>query len=180
MDELISIIRVMPPPVGKSAGVSSESWRAIQDSLGLELPKDYRDFIDAYGTGRIDDFIWVLSPFAKNQYLNLCSQSKIILDAQKQFHSESGVKSAFTYFPDTNGLFPWGGTDNGDVLFWHCVGDPSRWNVVVRDSRSSRWRSFDLNMTAFLYAVVTKELIVDVFPDDFPSNSPAFTASGTV
>lgn len=40
-------------------------------NLGMILPLDYKKFINKYGTGSINDFIWILNPFSENENLNL-------------------------------------------------------------------------------------------------------------
>lgn len=174
MSSLESLKKLIQPP-GKPSGVpNGGGWNSVERSIGIELPEDYKEFIATYGTGAVDGFLWVLNPFSRNENLNLINQATVRLDAQRQFSAESGTKTPYPLNPDPNGLFPWGVTDNGDVLYWLCKGSPSTWMIVVCDSRASRWREFKLSTGQFLAALVTRELVVDVFPEDFPSESPAF------
>jgi SMI1-KNR4 cell-wall len=174
MSFLESLKKTMPPPADPSDRPFGGGWQFVERSLGVELPEDYKEFVATYGTGAVDNFLWVLNPFAKNKNLNLNDQATTRLDAQRRFHAESGIEPPFAFHPDPDGIFPWGITDNGDVLYWLCKGSPSSWNIVICDSRSFRWRTFDLILVHFLTSVLTKRLIVDVFPDDFPSDQPRF------
>ena len=88
-----------------------------------------------------------------------------------------GVKGHYALHPDADGIFPWGVTDNGDVLYWLCRGGLSDWAIVVCDSRSSRWREFRVSTAEFLTSLITREIVVDVFPDDVPSGSPEFVVA---
>ena len=174
MSSLESLKKLMPPPAYPTDRPNGGGWQSVGHKLGIELPGDYKDFVATYGTGAVDNFLWVLNPFSKNEHLNLNNQARVRLDAQRRFFAESGTAAPFALYPDANGLFPWGITDNGDVLYWLCKGSPSTWVIVVCDSRASRWREFKLSTVQFLAEVLTKELVADVFPEDFPTESPEF------
>jgi hypothetical protein len=146
--------------------------------LGFELPEDYKRFITTYGTGNIDNFLWVLNPFSGNDHMNLITQARVQIDAQRQFAELSGTINPYPLYPEPNALFPWGITDNGDVLYWLRKGAPANWLVVVSDSRASRWRDFPLSTIGFLVGIIMRQIVVDVFPNDFPSSQPEFVPNG--
>jgi hypothetical protein len=108
---------------------------------------------------------------------NLIGQATRWLEAQHQFAKDTGVKAPYALHPDADGVFPWAVTDNGDILYWSCRGAPSDWFIVVCDGRSSRWREFRVSTAEFLTSLITREIVVDVFPDDFPSRSPEFVVA---
>ena len=68
MDRLPDFI--VPPPDPQETA-PPKSWEKIVARLGLELPPDYKAFINRYGTGSFDDFIIIYNPFADNEYPNL-------------------------------------------------------------------------------------------------------------
>lgn len=45
---------ILPPPSNSSNTGNSEGWSELENNLGSLLPKDYKDFINTYGTGGID------------------------------------------------------------------------------------------------------------------------------
>lgn len=45
------IISVIPPPPGH--GWRAVDWASVEQSLGLPLPQDYKDFIAVYGPRRL-------------------------------------------------------------------------------------------------------------------------------
>jgi hypothetical protein len=177
MSSLKSLLSAIQPPDKPTETPDEGGWKSVEVKLRLKLPMDYQEFIASYGTGAIDNFLWVLNPFSRNNNLNLITQAKIQLDAQRQFSMESGITAPYAFYPETNGLFPWGITDNGDVLYWLCKGSPSDWETVACDSRASRWRAFHLTMSEFLTELVTRKLIVDIFPEDFPSEKAEFISA---
>lgn len=171
MSSLIALTSILRPPF-TSSGIMESDWLPVEAHLGLSLPDDYKTFIDHYGTGAIDSFLYILNPFSSNPRLNLLDEGRIKLDAIRQLRHEV---IPYLIHPDAGGLLPWGVTDNGDVLYWLCAGSPSHWSIVVNESRGPRWREYKLSTTGFLAGLVAREIIVDIFPDDFPSDPPSFT-----
>jgi len=171
---LDALKKLMGPPPRASEAPNGGGWQAVERRLGIELPEDYKEFVTTYGTGAVDNFLWVLNPFSKNVYLNLFDEGKAKLDALRQLRDEFRENIPYAFYPDADGLFPWGVTDNGDVLYWLCNGRRASSLIVVNESRGPRWREFQLSTVEFLAALVTRELVVDVFPNDFPSESPMF------
>jgi hypothetical protein len=172
-----SFTNILTPPE-KPVDIPTESdWRAVEGALGFALPQDYKDFVDIYGSGSVDGFLWVLNPFSRNPNLNLFDQAKSRLNAQRGFSKDFGGKAPYPLHPDANGLFPWAVTDNGDVFYWLCKGLPSAWRVVICDSRCSRWQTFDAGVGEILKGIVKNELRIECFPSDFPSQTLEFVSA---
>lgn len=177
MTVMETLAYLMRPPASPTGLPGRAGWQAIEATLGFKLPEGYKAFISTYGTGAVDGFLWVLNPFSENRQLNLIGQATRRLEALRQFAKDTGIKAPYALHPDADGIFPWAVTDNGDVLYWLCRGAPSDWFIVVCDSRSSRWREFRVSTAEFLTSLITREIVVDVFPDDFPSGSPEFVVA---
>jgi len=54
--------KILIPPLKPFQTGDRNGWDELESSLGTLLPQ-YKDFISIYGTGAIDNFIWVLTPF---------------------------------------------------------------------------------------------------------------------
>jgi hypothetical protein len=171
MSSLDALTQTMRPPAAPSETPDGGGWQSVENRLRMELPEDYKEFIARYGTGSVDGFLWVLNPFSTNKHLNFFDEGGVKLEALRELRHES---IPYPLHPDVNGVLPWGITDNGDVLYWLCNGPPSNWVIVVNESRGPRWREYKLSTSDFLARLVAKELVVDVFPEDFPSESPEF------
>jgi len=163
-----------PPAI--CAEEDRQAWARVEERLGTRLPADYKAFIDAFGLGSIDSFIWIFSPFTRNQYVNLERKLEVVGDVLAQL-AQCGEQIPFLYFPASGGLFPFGSTDNGDSLYWKTDGEPDLWPVVVNEARGPHWEMYNLSMTAFLSQVLSGKLVCTVFPDDIPSHSPTFKAA---
>ncbi|HEX7446828.1 MAG TPA: SMI1/KNR4 family protein [Pirellulales bacterium] len=175
MSALKTLITLMGPPLNPTDVPYEGGWQSVECRLSLKIPEDYKEFVTYYGSGAIDGFLWVLNPFAHHKNVNLISQSAVTLDAQRQFSRETRIlETPYPLHPDARGLFPWGVTDNGDVLYWLCDSGRPASEIVVCDGRASRWREYKLATCQFLAALVSRNLVVDIFPEDFPSSPPQF------
>jgi len=168
----ITKLRSLLPPPSQPGEVPREPpWRDVEEQVG-PLPPDYKQFIEIYGSGVIDDFVVVLNPFSENPHFNLLTQAKLY---KRAFQEEVTEPGAWRGLPvDVNQLRPFGRTDNGDILAWKAVGAPEEWTVVVLDARGPYMDEFDGGFSEFLATAIAGELESDVLPEDFPSDSPAF------
>jgi hypothetical protein len=165
---------ILPVPSSPIAAGDAENWQYVEAKIGGILPADYKEFIAVYGVGRIDDFLWVYSPFLANKYLNLLSQKEAVLTSFRIFRDESGEELPFPLYPVQNGVFPWGCTDNGDHLCWRFRNGRLERPLVIIEGRGPEWEEFDLSMTGFLAGVLTRQIKVNMFPEEFPSKVHSF------
>lgn len=140
-------------------------WEEVEKELEIIFPEDYKMFIDSYGEGGINEFLWILSPFSENPNLNSIKKFKLMKEAYLSMKSEFSNQFTFNFYSEKNGLFPWGITDNGDELFWNFKGNVLE--VVVLESRYARNMSFIMGMEEFLCKLLKKEIECSIFPDDF-------------
>lgn len=162
---------LMPAPAEPLEVPTFEDWQRCEREL-TAVPDDYRSFVEAYGTGVIDDFIWLVNPISANKYLNLVSQSRIILDALEETSTKFPGMYPMPRFPDPGGLLPFAGTDNGDSLFWVTNGKPNSWTVAVMGPRSPECYCYDCGMLEFVLALLRTELNCAAFPSDVPGTPP--------
>jgi hypothetical protein len=139
----------------------------VESLLGFPLPDDYRALVETYGEGAFDDFLWLLHPTTPNRHLNLISQLHLKREMRALDKESPG--------PRPEELVPWALTDNGDSVYWrfdtnHQIGK----SVIVNEARGDRWPEYDLSAAEWLLAVLTGQIRVPVFPDDFPSPNPSF------
>lgn len=140
-------------------------WELAELKLGFSFPNDYKQFIDSYGCGGINEFLWILSPFAQCNNLNTIEKFKEMKAAFCQMQAEFPELFTFNFYDGIQGLFPWGITDNGDELYWNLY--ESKISIVVFESRLSGYMVFNMDMESFLYGILRKEIKCSIFPDDF-------------
>ncbi|MGW8751606.1 hypothetical protein [Bacillus wiedmannii] len=61
-------------------------------------------------------------------------------------------------------------------MYWLTDGKPGEWKIVIYESRSPENYTYSLTMVEFLYQIITKKLICNAFPDDFPSDETTFVS----
>lgn len=172
LEQIRSILHVPSDPteVPPSCG-----WDALEGRMGTALPQDYKLFIHEFGSGRIDRFLWIFNPFSANPYLNLEHALKTQTAALSELRTY-GEEIPFACFPESEGILPFAITDNGDVLYWITAGSPCHWTVIVNEARGPEWQHFKMPFSEFLAGLLIKRISCEVFPDDFPSESPKFQA----
>lgn len=156
------INRILPMQRGKN---KKNSWEAVEKKIGIIFPEDYKLFIDLYGEGGINEFLWILSPFSENENLNSVKRFKLMRNAYISMQKEFPEQFLFDFYNGKIGLFPWGITDNGDELFWNFNGDTLE--IVVYESRYVRYMSYIMGMEEFLCKLLKKDIKCPIFPDDF-------------
>lgn len=167
-----SLVELLRPPNSPVETLKDQDWAAIERRIG-HLPEDYRAFLQTFGTGCINDFVWIFNPLAGNTFLNLFTQGDAILNALRELRN-AGESIPFGLYPEGGGLLPFGKTDNGDTLFWLTEGDPIRWPIVVNASRDPTFETFKCSLTTFLVEILTQKIHCSVFPQDFPSGAANF------
>jgi hypothetical protein len=170
---LESLLAFLDPPTSPWEVPTKADWRAAEGDLG-RLPRDYKAFLDLFGTGAIDNFLWVLNPASRNPYLNLNAEMRRMLGALSELRS-SGEPCPYPLHPEPNGLMAFAKTENGDGLYWLTVGAPECWPVIVNAARDPTYERFDCDMTGFLEDILARRIRCTVFPEAFPTEPPAFT-----
>ncbi len=168
MTNLGRLFEVMPPPEEPLEVPTLGDWERCECEIS-PLPLDYRAFISAYGTGTVDDFLWVFNPASGNEFLNLVSQRRAILSALAITARQSPARFSMPRFPEPGGFLPFAGTDNGDSLFWVTAGEPDAWTVAVMGPRAPDVYRYEGGLVAFLVAIIAEGFDCGGFPDDFPS-----------
>ena len=172
---LTTLAKILPPPLEPQETGTADLWPQVETELQLPMPPDYRDFVGRYGTGCIDDFLWVDTPFTRLRGLQLRLRSASQLEAFRVLKETASPDMVpYPVFPERGGVFPWGGTDNGDVLCWLTTGPPSDWTVAINESRGPMWEEYDCSMVEFLVKLLSREIRSDLLPEGFPSASPQF------
>ena len=172
---LDSLLGTLPLPQKPVEVPTSENWNTVEMQL-RQLPRDYKAFLDRFGTGNVSHFLWVLNPVSKNRHLNLLREMEPILSALRELR-EAGEPCPNPLYPEPGGLLPFGKSDNGDALYWLTIGEPDQWPVVVNAARDPVYEKFECDMTDFLAGILTGRIRCSVFPEGFPSGPPAFAPS---
>jgi len=159
---LDSLQRIMPPPAHPYNTGAPDQWPSVEAQLGFQLPQDYKDFINTYGTGLIAGFMVIVSPWCPNYVDNLIGDYNGLLTAFRLARERN--LCPYPLFPEPDGLFPWGSDDQGHRLFWHQVGHPDKWPIVVGSPDGPFFWSYQQTLTDLLVAWLSYDQFYRPFP----------------
>jgi hypothetical protein len=174
------LLESVPLPTNPTDTGSPKAWGKIQERLGVPLPKDYKAFIDRYGTGSFNDWLIPYNPFTPIDHLNLFQ----VLDAHHQASRQTQKMSDFNWspvspfelYPAEEGLLPWGTTSNfNQALFWQTSGPSQAWSVVLYSLDNGEYEVWKMDTTTFLYRLLFKEIKSVLLPEGFPSEDSTVT-----
>ena len=140
-------------------------WEKVEDSYEIKFPNDYKSFIEYYGEGGINEFLWILSPFSEYENLNTIFKFNEMREAYEIMKIDFPKMCEFEFWRNGKGIFPWGITDNGDELFWNYKDDSVE--IVIFSSRYSEKQIFSCSMSEFLVDLLEKKKEYSIFPNDF-------------
>lgn len=155
-----ALIKAVPPPTAPVEAFSGP-WAPLEVELGTALPEDYKDFVRVYGSGYFMEFLGIYVPRSRNPNLRLESRVQTIGD-----YLVYDGEPAYPLWPSPGGLLTFGGTDNGDELFWLARGAPVDWKVVVWDRGLLTFEVLECGLTDFLAGLATGEILPREFPED--------------
>ncbi|MBI1372114.1 MAG: hypothetical protein GC159_05055 [Phycisphaera sp.] len=171
------LLRLCTPPHAVGTPID---WIAVENELGIGLPRDYKQIIEAYGVGNFGEFLWLFAPSVSNPHVNLQAQVKQQLDVMRAVTADGYESVPYPIDSHTSGLLAFGMTDNGDALFWNTAAgeQPEAWPIVVAGSRSG-WSEYSTPLGTWLHDVLSGTIRVELFPDDWPGDTPKFVALDT-
>ena len=158
--------QLLPPPADPVEPGQPDSWAEIEEDLGTGLPRDYKAFTELYGSGKVDDFLYLFNPFTAGQDGNLLAEKDRVLEGYRQTRARFPERLPLPAFPDPGGVLPLGRTDNGDELYWVTEGDPDGWPVALLESRAALQEVHRMPVTGFLAALAANQVTSRILPKD--------------
>ena len=170
---LSDLITLVPPPERPKEVPTDDVWRKQESQLGTALPSDFKMLVERYGTGRFGDLIWVMNPSAKSEFLRVhwwlheARETERVMKLQSEYRPPP-----YGWWPESPGLIPAAGTDNGDDFYWLAEEGvhPDAWRVAVRGSRDRTPLLFDRPFVAILLGILSGSLRLDALPCGLPAN----------
>ncbi|MFJ9460005.1 SMI1/KNR4 family protein [Kitasatospora sp. NPDC101447] len=177
-------------------------WELAPAELGVQLPSDYRAFVDLYGAVNLNGEWGVRSPTKHSRVADSpAGLAGWRFETDTEFREQVEGEDEFwdqehtPVFPDPGGLLPWGMNSNHNYCCWLTTGpDPEQWPVAVfcdfdgiDDGELAR---FDGGFAEFVATVLTgayaheDELLVRPDPEEWGSQpvrplwTPAYDWTG--
>jgi hypothetical protein len=158
--------QLLPPPAHPVELGRPDGWAQVERALGTGLPGDYKAFTERYGSGMVDDFLYLFNPFTQGPGWQPAGRKDRVLAAYGQTRARFPDRLPLPAFPEPGGVLPLGRTDNGDELYWVTEGDPDRWPVALLESRAALQELHRMPVTGFLAALAANQLTSRILPDD--------------
>ena len=158
--------QLLPPPADPVEPGRPDGWAEVETAIGTQLPGDFKAFTELYGSGMVDDFLYLFNPFAAGQDGNLLVEKDRVLAAYRQTRARFPDRLPLPAFPDAGGVLPLGRTENGDELYWVTEGHPDAWSVALLESRAAFLELHPMPVTGLLAALAANQLTSRVLPND--------------
>jgi hypothetical protein len=140
------------PPTAESD--TSADWGMLRESWGKDFPLDYRQFVEEYGAGAVQNYLEVLGPEPKRE-VEESSTGGMLHETANAEHAWATVRKSPELADAVPELIAWGADASADILCWDASGDdPDSWPVLVYNRGDSLWRRYDCGMVEFLVRVL--------------------------
>jgi hypothetical protein len=158
--------RLLPPPAEPLEPGRPDGWAEVEAALGTGLPSDFTAFTERYGSGKVDDILYLFNPFTRGPDGNQLIEKDRVLAGYRQTRARFPDRLPWPPFPEPGGVLPLGRTDNGDELYWVTQGQPDQWPVALLEARAALQEVHPMSVTGFLAALAANQLTSRILPDD--------------
>ncbi|MEV6576243.1 SMI1/KNR4 family protein [Streptomyces sp. NPDC051577] len=150
IDELLL---VMPPHVEAGTDVD---WDEVHRAWGHPFPTDYKEFVEHYGAGTIENFLAIFEPSLDAAGKPTGSMVDETSAAQEAWEDLEGIPGMDA---DPDRIVAWGADGNGDMLCWlKTEGGPEEWPVLVYKRVKDAWQVHETGMVEFLLGIFRSEV----------------------
>ncbi|MFE5003836.1 SMI1/KNR4 family protein [Streptomyces sp. NPDC057684] len=157
-----------------TTSAQQQDWSGIESELQVQLPTDYKEFIEQVGGGKVDGYLYILAPSSPNQHYDLAKSAAERDEAYEDIFDFEDKPAQLE--PEGSRIIPWGTTDNGEWLFWRILPgqDPAEFAVLVNEARGERWEFHELGFAAYLAAILDGGIQSDILSSAFPTDPHTF------
>jgi hypothetical protein len=154
-------------------------WPAVEASLSLTLPDDYKALAETFPEGSFQGFISLIRPGdfgeSTSEFLGYYAHR---LDDMRRWREDDPQRFPLPIFPEPGGLLPWGKSHRGDIFFWLTGNDdPNTWPVITTDIDVSYWSTFSNAVCSFLVEVVSGRFNGAPYEMNLAASTPWFQVS---
>ncbi|MGX1542418.1 SMI1/KNR4 family protein [Streptomyces adustus] len=146
-------------------------WRALEDRAGIELPDDYKRFVSAYGSGCLNDQLYLFHPRGADGDDGLRLEYLWANAGSAYAHLSRNVPDLYPYavYPAVDGCLPIARSSSGNCVF---LSPPKAggqdWSIVID---MGEWVEVSLSFTDFLWTALQGGLEIPILEDE-PSFEP--------
>ncbi|WAU78462.1 SMI1/KNR4 family protein (plasmid) [Streptomyces sp. Qhu-G9] len=155
-------------------------WESAEAELGSPLPDDYKELVERFGGGVLDDTFWLLEPGCEDPDYDLVAMTaereEVLAELWKTEPKPEPLASQ-----DAR-LIPWAyAEESGHYLYWLGLPqqEPSDWTIMINEGRGSDWEHQALPCAEFLARILTGELSSPMFPE-LPTSPHTFRPNSEI
>jgi hypothetical protein len=165
--------RLVPPA---EAGGGRRDWETVEQRLGLSLPRDFQDLVDAYGGGEFYGHVGLLVPPPTRIDSELVSSNESHMRELNNLWSVLENRPAELAAVDDLRLVVWAETIDADTLNWLVrPGEPpERWPVAVLDADLGDCELYPMTCTEFLAGLFSQEFESEIITHHLSDEGDAF------
>ncbi|MFD9591982.1 hypothetical protein ACFWA9_04385 [Kitasatospora sp. NPDC059973] len=143
--------------IGPTCGDAID-WSAAKRMYDTSFPSDYRAFVAAFGSGSIEQMIYIFVPAVTSAESQANTVSRLS-EAALADVSVNEWAPPFRNLHRLEDLLIWGSTAAADTLCWVTTDpDPDRWPVAVYSRSTLEWSVYPCGMAEFLSKLLRDEL----------------------
>lgn len=135
---LNDLTRILPPPENPVEIPTEDQWSRCTAEFA-DLPLDFREFLNCFGSGSIYDvgdelypLLVIYSPFTNHQYTNMMKVCQGVAATIRGL-GDDVPEPNFKACPQKNGYLPVGITGSGALLLWKTESDKDNWKITGWD-----------------------------------------------
>jgi hypothetical protein len=162
------LLRMIPPPPEPLEIERPPVPLVFEAARPGAFPADYLDLVEKYGSGEfrqkadVSMIASIHNPRAP-AYQSFLDHEHAFLRQYKT--DEGGGYRAYDIHPVTPGLLQWGWAEGRKAYFWHTVGEPAQWPIIIMWDFEFAGR-FDMPLLVFLERLLCGELDCNFMGDE--------------
>ncbi len=158
------LMRLITVVGGRVEVPSADDWSRVE-ARGPVFPEEFKAFLSKVGTGVLAEFFYVWNPISTFPGMNWFQEQARTLDSLRTLIAKRPDEyREWRFYPERNGLLPFGKTGNGDILFWRTSGSVNQWTVAVSNGEPSIAKSEE-TLSTFLVNLLTIPRYCAQLPD---------------
>jgi hypothetical protein len=169
VDDLINLGGLQPRQ-------ASHDWDAAEAHLNTAIPADFRELVDAGGSGLWFRYIRVFAPDPALHAQNLLDSAGVFEDVRYFWEDDPETRPGDLL--EKSRLIAWANTEHGEMIFWRV--DPGvaseNFPIYILDADYERFERFDLTATEFMTGLKDGTLESEILSSTFMDFAHPFQA----
>lgn len=142
----------------EAVGNSATDWERAESKHSVKFPVSYKLFCDCVVPGVFAEQVFIYSP--ESYRVDWSLDQALTRELQSlSFSNWDWIKKTLPQLESQELLFPFGGTNSGEGIYWYRDGAIDDWPVVVIDYRSNIAELISAGSEEFFVKLISKQPI---------------------